>query len=386
MHIRSKLETKEAPDGGATLDDISEAIAKHADATAAKIAAQAQTIDELKANLIEIEQKAAEGGWTPGSLSGGASIADTLVKNEHVAAVASKSTRDTSVEVKTSGLFGIERKSTVTDNSGDFHNVVGTGVFGALERRRFILDFLRIVAVPAGHAAYTKETSFTNNAATQAAGSPLVYTEGASKAESDIVYELVDMRLSTTAHFIKASNQALADVAQLGNILDGRLRYGLRVKTDSKIVDALTTSGNYTAFTPTSGDDGINSINRAISQLEQNDAMATLVLLAPETYRSIQRLRATGGNEQPIMGAPAGVNREAIWNVPILPSNAVTAGKLIVLDTDNLGEYYQRSQAQVDIGYVNDDFTKNLVTIRAEERGDLAVVRSAAVVYGDLTL
>tara|TARA_R110002110_G_scaffold376568_1_gene586433 strand:- start:6771 stop:6968 length:198 start_codon:yes stop_codon:yes gene_type:complete len=43
------------------------------------------------------------------------------------------------------------------------------------------------------------------------------------------------------------------------------------------------------------------------------------------------------------------------------------------------------AMAQVDIGYVNDDFTKNLVTIRAEERGDLAVVRSAAVVYGDLT-
>lgn len=381
------FETKNAPEG-ATLDDISEAIAAHAAATERKIAEQAATIDELKANLIEIEQKSAEigSGWSPGSLSGGNSIADLLVKNEHIAAVAAKKSRDTSTEVKASALYGLERKSTVTDNDGDFHNVVGTGIFGGLERRRFILDYLRIVPVPAGHAAYTRETSFTNNAATQAAGSPLVYTEGAAKAESDIVFELVDMRLSTTAHFIKASNQALADVSQLGNILEGRLRYGLRVKSDAKIVTTLTTSGNYTAFTPTSGDDGINSINRAIAQLETADAMATLVLLNPATYRSIQRLRATGGNEQPIMGAPSGVNREAVWNVPILPTNAMTAGKLLVLDTDNLGEYYQRSQAQVDIGYVDQDFTKNLVTIRAEERGDLAVVRPTCVVWGDLTL
>lgn len=385
MHIR-KLETKNAPDGGDGFDEIKAAIEQHASATTETVDGLKSTIAKLESNLVELEQRQAESGLGGLSFSTVPNIAASLVKNEHVAAVASKKSRDTSTEVKTSALFGLERKNTVTDNSGDFHNVVGTGIFGGLERRRFILDFLRIVPVPAGHAAYTKETSFTNAAATQAAGSPLVYTEGASKAESSVVYELVDMRLSTTAHFIKASNQALADVAMLGNILDGRLRYGLRVRCDAKIVSSLTTSGNYTAFTPTSGDDGINSINRAIAQLETADAMATLVLLNPATYRSIQRLRATGGNEQPIMGAPSGVNREAVWNVPILPSNAMTAGKLLVLDTDNMGEYYQRSEAQVDIGYVNDDFVKNLVTIRAEERGDLAVVRSAAVVYGDLTL
>jgi hypothetical protein len=36
------------------------------------------------------------------------------------------------------------------------------------------------------------------------------------------------------------------------------------------------------------------------------------------------------------------------------------------------------------MGYVNDDFTKNLITLRAELRAALAVYHVPAVQYGDL--
>jgi hypothetical protein len=366
------------------LTDIQKAIEEHATATAATIAKQDETIAALKANLIELEQKAADGHQhMPGARS---DLADTLVKNPQIDAVSKKLTRDTSVEGKAMQLLGLETKNTITDNAGDFHNVTGTGIFGGLERRRFIIEHLRIVPVNSGHVAYSREVSFTNAAAEQAAGSPLVFTEGAPKAESSIVYELIDQRLPTTAHFIKASNQVLADVPQMRNLLDGRLRFGLAVKTDAQIVATMTTAGNFTAFTPTSGDDGIASINRAIAALETEDAMATLCLLNPTTYRSLQRLRATGGNEQHILGSPAGINREAVWNVSVLPSNAVPAGKLLLIDAETLGEYYLRASTTIDIGYVNEDFTKNLVTIRAENRGQLAIIRPVSIMYGSLTL
>jgi hypothetical protein len=38
----------------------------------------------------------------------------------------------------------------------------------------------------------------------------------------------------------------------------------------------------------------------------------------------------------------------------------------------------------VELGFVNDDFTRNLLTLRAELRAALAVYQPTAVRYGDL--
>ena len=46
-------------------------------------------------------------------------------------------------------------------------------------------------------------------------------------------------------------------------------------------------------------------------------------------------------------------------------------------------QVFDRWDARVETGYVNDDFTKNLVTILAEERLALAVYRPEAFIYGD---
>ena len=43
-------------------------------------------------------------------------------------------------------------------------------------------------------------------------------------------------------------------------------------------------------------------------------------------------VQANSGGGQFILGSPAGQNRETVWNVPIMPTNAVTANKLWVID------------------------------------------------------
>jgi hypothetical protein len=46
---------------------------------------------------------------------------------------------------------------------------------------------------------------------------------------------------------------------------------------------------------------------------------------------------------------------------------------------------YARQGAVVEMGYVNTDFTQNLVTIRAEERLGLGVERPSGILYGTFT-
>jgi HK97 family phage major capsid protein len=60
----------------------------------------------------------------------------------------------------------------------------------------------------------------------------------------------------------------------------------------------------------------------------------------------------------------------------------MTAGSFLVGALDMAAVLYSRSGAVIEMGYVNDDFTKNLVTIRAEERLGLGVERPSAILYG----
>lgn len=388
------------------LSEVQQAIEAHTAATnetieglRATITKQDTTINGLKNTMLELEQKAAElgSGWTPGDIGGGSDVADMLVKHDLWKAVAGKQTPRTQIEVKAAALLAMETKNTITGNDR-FGPSSHTGMFPGMQRRRFLFDFLnaagRIVPVSTGAIEYGKETSYDNQASLQGGGSPFVQ-EGVAKAESALVYSLESLTIPTTAHFLKASNQVLSDVNQLRALIDARLRYGLMIKNENEIINGtgtgasvggFTKSGNHTVYTPSSGDTPIDSINRAISALETAEGAASIVLLNPATWRSLQRVKATGGSEEYLFGSPSGQNRESVWNTPVLPTNAVTAGKQLVIDLMQFGEYYLREDARVDVGFVNDDFTKNLVTIRAEMRGAVAVVRSEAVIYGDLTL
>lgn len=368
------LETKNAP---TDLDAIKTAIEAHTKATADTIAEQREKIDDLKAIVYELEQKAAGHPFPYGGLDSTPDLAATLVKDPLVTALATKSRRDGGqIAVKSAQL--LERKSTTTgDPAAMFSISQPEGIFSGLERRRFLYDVLPRVAVGTGSVATVREVAFANNAATVA--------EADLKPESDLTYELIDLRLPTIAHWLKASVQALADVGQLRGLLDSRLRYGLRVKQDAEILAALTTVGNFTAFTPTSGDDAFDSVSRALAMLEAADAMPDLVVLNPGTWRAIQRLRST--DSQFLMTpAPGQAIAEQLWGVTVLPSNGMAADELLVLDTQAFGSYYIREEAVVDVGFTGDDFLRNLSTLRGELRGALQVVRPAAVAYGPLTV
>ena len=370
MHI----ETKSAP---TDLDAITAAIEAHTNATAATIAKQQEQIGDLKSILFELEQKAAGHPFPYGGINTAPDLAALLVKDPLVTALASKSRRDGGqIMVKTAQL--LEQKSTVTgDPATQFNISQPAGIFGGLERRRFLYDVLPRVFVGTGSVATVREVSFVNNAA--------VVAETAAKPESDLVFELLDLRLPTIAHWIKVSIQALSDVGMLRGLLDSRLRYGLRVKQDAEILSTLTTAGNFTAFTPTSGDTAHDSISRAMALLEAADAMPDLVVLNPSTWRAMQRLRTTD-NAYLLATAPMNGIAEREWGVTVLPTNSMPAGQLLVLDTAAFGQYYIREEGTIDVGFSGDDFLRNLSTLRGELRGALQVVRPAAVAYGALTV
>jgi len=75
-----------------------------------------------------------------------------------------------------------------------------------------------------------------------------------------------------------------------------------------------------------------------------------------------------------------------LFGVPVVSSVGMTADTVAVGAFRQACTIYDREQLTVDMSESDgDNFTKNLITIRAERRLALAVERPAAIVAGDLT-
>ena len=84
-----------------------------------------------------------------------------------------------------------------------------------------------------------------------------------------------------------------------------------------------------------------------------------------------------------ILGDPGMDLPPSLFGVPVVASNAITADNVLVASLRQAATFYNREGVVIDMSESDsDNFTKNLVTIRAEERIGLAVYRPEAFVKG----
>ena len=231
-----------------------------------------------------------------------------------------------------------------------------------------------------------REASFTDNAAEVA--------QGAVKPESEIAFEQYNVPIQTIAHWIKVSKQLLSDAPAIAAYIDTRLRYGLERRVDQQLVKGngsspnlkgLTASGNYTAFTPASGANLADSINKAKYEMwAATGAMPDTVLVNPSDWSKLELLREPNGGAY-LYGAPGTSAGGMPFGVRVVMNINITAGTFVIGNFAEAATIFQRESAVVEMGYTGDDFVRNLVTLRSEERLALAVDRPSMVYYGDIT-
>lgn len=346
-----------------------------------------EEVTKVAANLKEIEQKVADRLTSGKSLAEG-TIGQIVVNSKEYKAFDFKHgytpTADMKLRVEANTITGQTGSPPDSDDTlvpAQRRPGIVPGSFRALR----IADLLPTIPTTSNSWEFTRENVWTNNAAETA--------EAAAKPESVLTFEQLSVSVRTIAHFIKASNQILADAPALRAYIDTRLRYGVEYRLDSQLlngdgtgqnISGMTASGNYTAFTPSTGDTAIDSLNRAKYALIGNEWMASGIIMNPADWGAIERLKTNEGAY--LVGNPFGTITPTMWGLPIVVSNAMTAGKFLMADFNTSYEHISRMSTVIDIGFVNDDFTKNLVTIRAERRDGLATIRPASTRYGDLTL
>lgn len=255
------------------------------------------------------------------------------------------------------------------------------GIVHGPNRRLRIRDLIMTQSTSSNLIEFAVENVFTNAAATQE-------NEGDQKAESDITFTLQTAPVVTIAHFLKVSKQVIEDSAGLQGYINGRLTYGLALKEEQQILNGDGSSGQLnglrnqqTAFTGVATDSKVDQVRRAICQAELSDYLCTGILLNTQDWCDIELDKGTDGHYTHTN--PATGSQPMLWGLPVVASNSIPAGNFQVGAYDMAAGIHDREASNVEISTEDgDNFTKNMCTIRAEERLALAVYRPTAIVGG----
>ena len=327
--------------------------------------------EDFQRSITEVAQKMDNHSSPSKPLSAG----DEFVKSDAFKALVTGQVQRARLEVKTTvsndtTVFPTQRPGVIR---GDFLPLTIRELFNAIPVTSNMVNSLR-------------EDSFTNSAAE--------VSQGAAKPQSEAAFEQYNVPITTVAHWIKVSNQLLADAPAIVSYIDTRARDGLAQRVDAQLLNGngtspnlsgLTDTGNFTAYTATSDDLLVDAINRAKYDLWALGNMPDTVIVNPADWGAMERTREGAGTGMYLYGTPGTMAGNNPFGLQIVMSNNMASGKFLVGAIRNSTALYVRSGATVEMGYINDDFTKNLVTIRVEERLGLGVERPSAILYGDFS-
>jgi len=280
----------------------------------------------------------------------------------------------------------LDVKNTVIANNTTTQPMQIAGVTAGSFAPRTIRGQIPTIVVNQNSVNSLRELDWTNAAAETA--------QTTLKPESALTFEPYNVPVETIAHFIKVSNQLLADAPAVSAYIDTRLRDGLAQRVERQLllgtgttpqIKGLTIAGNFVAFTATTGANLVESINKAKYNRWAVGEVVDTVIVNPADWAAMEVLREGAGTGAYLYGNPGTVAGSSPFGVDVVMSQYMPAGKFLIGSLRSSATIYQRQGATVEMGYIDDDFTRNMVTIRAEERLGLAVDRPMGLMFGDIT-
>ena len=355
-----------------------EAVGKVAHDTATAIETLGIKQREFADEILQLKQRGALHSDQPGKVD---SWGQQFTKSDVYKAFAGGNTQKARFEIKNT-LTGADATVAPDRKPG-----IVSGAFLPLTMEAFLPS----MSTASNAIEFTRENVFTNSAAEVA--------EGVGKAESALTWTLVNMPVSTVAHWIKISRQLAADNTALAAYVDTRMRYGVNAKVEAQLVagdgtapniSGILDSGNFTAHGI--ADAALGSSLKKLVLIRKIMAAswaagfpADGILLNPADWATIEIDLLTTAAGQTLYSVSEG-GQARLFGVPVIQSTGMTADNVAVGAFAQAYMIHNREGVVVEMSDSDsDNFTKNLITIRAERRLALATERPAAVRAGDLT-
>lgn len=304
----------------------------------------------------------------------------------------------------TTGPVPVETKGTLLEGAGGGGGPLAApvpqvipGVVDTLFQPLRVADLLLSGQATTNSLRYVVEGTATSGAAGVA--------EAGSKPQSTLGLTTTDEPVKKIATTLKLSDEMLEDASQVRSYVDGRLALFVKIEEERQLVvgagtneivgikpSGNTRSINIYAGGTAAGDKAVQLFKALNGQRGSAFMEPDFIVVNPSDYQALRLLTDTAG--QYFAGGPFqgpygnGANLPAsgqvsgavdyIWQKPVVVTTAVGAGTALI-GTRSAAQVWRKGGLTVEATNSNeDDFLKNLVTIRAEERLALAVYRPAA--------
>jgi len=377
---------KEANEQGVLMSEFNDIVASKALELSAE---NKGSISELVAKNEALETALKAQGAKLGELEASKSI-ESVSSNPVVKALTenieglkdlqNKSIKNLSIEVKTVGTVTTGNVTPTTAGGiSVLLNDAETGISRFNRSRPFFSTLFPTNGTTGNTVSYSEMATPEGGAAMTA--------EGALKSQADFNLVEKSVKVKKVTAFIKTSKEALDDIPALAGEIDNELTTLIELKADAQILSGDGTGQNLdgivsvaTAFSAGDFASSIVSpneydvINVAINQIETAEVISgepagfipNVIALNPTDIKKMKL--AKDANEQYLFPASQlGNIGTEIDMIPVLSNPRMPKGYFLVMDSSK-GTIRLRENTTLSIGYENDDFSKNLVTILAEKR------------------
>lgn len=244
------------------------------------------------------------------------------------------------------------------------------GITRVVRREPFILSLVNVGTIASNLWEWVQQANPDGDAEMTA--------EGAKKAQVDFDLVLASAQVRKVTAFIKVSKEMLDDVNLIEAEINQELTELINLKMDTQVLSGDGTgqnlvgildnatafaAGSFAATIPTPNNTDVLRV--AINQVNVALFSPNYIVMHPSDVTAMDLQKATDGHY--ILPPFSANGNTVIKGIPVVANVGVTEGTFLVGDFTKSGVRF-REGLVFDIGYENDDFTKNFVTILAEAR------------------
>jgi HK97 family phage major capsid protein len=179
----------------------------------------------------------------------------------------------------------------------------------------------------------------------------------------------------------------LSDAPAIRGIINSRLLYGLDYAMEGEIVTGAVSGNHFVGFLSTTTnfqgkgtDSTIDAIFKGRTKVITGGGRPNAIVLNPADWESVRLAResaATATLGGYLMGPPNTSGFTTLWGLPVIESAGLTANNGLVGDFAQGCALFDREQAAIRVGTINDQFIHNMQTILAELRAAFVIFSAA---------